>query len=358
MVNVDWSNLHWEDKKLFEEIGIEIIDPNRNYWFIRTQGGDYYEDFRNEEFVGIEWDEVSDLELINKKKEDRLKLLIIKYYPETERPGHPVNQILRFAHEIRKGDIVLIPSKDSQWISIGEFTEDNMYIYEEEDFEKIIESMDEDSKKESMLKKRRKVKWIKDVKKKEFDAYFHKIIYSHGPVVDANPYEMFIDRVLSPLHIKGDKAYVTYRVKKRSEIAGIDISGFVYKSIEILDEFGCGESKRDIQSKINVQSHGDIQLIGDVAKIFMITFATISIIGGEFSLLGYKYKTPGLSKMLLEWIETINKIKRDNKQLTDVINTTSTNLNLRAPELINDEIATEENEATNDNDDTENEEEN
>ncbi|MGK0467172.1 MAG: hypothetical protein ACJAX4_002463 [Clostridium sp.] len=107
-----------------------------------------------------------------------------------------------------------------------------------------------------------------------------------------------------------------------------------------------------------MQSHGDIQLIGDVAKIFMITFATISIIGGEFSLLGYKYKTPGLSKMLLEWIETINKIKRENKQLADAISTASTNLNLRAPELNNDEVATEDNETTSDNDGIETEEEN
>ena len=61
--------LREQDKQLLESMGIDIFSENRQYWLIRTQGGAYYNDFINENFVGIEWDEISDLEMINIRDE-------------------------------------------------------------------------------------------------------------------------------------------------------------------------------------------------------------------------------------------------------------------------------------------------
>ena len=34
------------------------VDPNRNYWFVRTQGGSYFDEFYFGRFVAIGWDDV------------------------------------------------------------------------------------------------------------------------------------------------------------------------------------------------------------------------------------------------------------------------------------------------------------
>ena len=30
---------------IFKDNNIQIIEPNHNYWFVRTQGGEYFDDF-------------------------------------------------------------------------------------------------------------------------------------------------------------------------------------------------------------------------------------------------------------------------------------------------------------------------
>lgn len=61
------------DKKLLNSIGVDVYDEDRNYWFIRTQGGLHYNEFYNNDFVGIEWDEISDLKFIQNTDESILK---------------------------------------------------------------------------------------------------------------------------------------------------------------------------------------------------------------------------------------------------------------------------------------------
>ena len=37
---------------------IPRIDPNRHYWFVRTQGGEYYADFVKGGYIAIGYDEI------------------------------------------------------------------------------------------------------------------------------------------------------------------------------------------------------------------------------------------------------------------------------------------------------------
>lgn len=57
------------NKEIFEKLGISVFTKNRKYCFVKTQCGKYYNTFDKEGFIGIEWDEISYLELINKKDE-------------------------------------------------------------------------------------------------------------------------------------------------------------------------------------------------------------------------------------------------------------------------------------------------
>ena len=178
-----------ENKLILNKLGINIFEKERKYWFIRTQSGMYYDDFTNENFVGIEWDEISDLEFIKNATEEEWKSTILSTYKDVEKPGYIMNQIKRFVKEIKAGDIVLIPNEKSRWLAIGEITEDDVEIYEEElDFEALLDSLDESENKgnKTIMKKRRKVKWLKEFKRSEWDPYLQGIIHSNSAVVSAD----------------------------------------------------------------------------------------------------------------------------------------------------------------------------
>ncbi len=125
---------------------------------------------------------MSDLELINKMDEDTLKEEVVHYYPKVDRPGYIVSQILRFAHSIKKGDIVLIPSENSTWINIGEVQNNENIYMRKKKFEDVLDSLDgNESEKKQILKN---VKWIKSVKKSDLDPSLYSIIYSHAAVAN------------------------------------------------------------------------------------------------------------------------------------------------------------------------------
>lgn len=311
-----------ENKEILRKLGVDIFSIKRKYWFVRTQKGTYYEDFINDEFIGIEWDKVSNIDFIKNDNEDDLKEEILTQYPKVERPGYVAKQILKFCNSMKKGDIVLIPSEKSKWITFGEILDDNIYLYEEDDdyFQRILDDFFDDAEKKeekTVLKKRRRVKWIKSVKKSELDPYLYSIIYSHNAVVEADAYSVFIDRMLSQFYIKGDEAYYTYKVNKKKNIPYKDMLKFLNNNNEIIEYIKIKYPELELNTddfviKINVQSKGPVQLKGMATGILIVGLG-IGILCGcdmELNILGmdFKYKTEGLPKIISTVIDLKNKL--------------------------------------------------
>lgn len=330
------------NKELLENLGISIFPKDRNYWFVRTQGGKYYNTFDKEGFIGIEWDEISDLELINKMDEDTLKEEVVHYYPKVDRPGYIVSQILRFAHSIKKGDIVLIPSENSTWINIGEVQNDEIYIYEEEeDFEDLLDSLDgNESEKKQILKKRKNVKWIKSVKKSDLDPSLYSIIYSHAAVANVEKYSDFIDRTISQFYIKGEEASFTYKVNKKRNIPYSDMRSFLRANDNIFDYLNENIEEFNIDDlifKINVQSKGPIQFKGKIPTVLIGGLIITALFGSDISFEGFgfsfKMQSEGLPKLLSEINEIINNKNDDLGKLKEDINKAGEKLEVTTPEL-------------------------
>lgn len=107
----------------------ESIAPSRKYWFIRTDGGKYFDSFKENKFVAIEDNLITLQEIYSLKqkyKEDKkiileeLKRISKDRYPKDARTGLVASQIYRFLYEVKKGDIVIIPDVNSSAIAIGE----------------------------------------------------------------------------------------------------------------------------------------------------------------------------------------------------------------------------------------------
>lgn len=105
--------------KILHEIETPIIDDDVNYWFIRTNGGEKFEDFYFGKYVAIGWDKCNDIEHIKVTKQEDLKLEIERTYTKEEesRPGSIAAQLKNFVNEIKINDIILIPSSNCDRIA-------------------------------------------------------------------------------------------------------------------------------------------------------------------------------------------------------------------------------------------------
>ena len=59
------------EKMLVDKLNIPIINKDRRYWLVRTDSGTLWEQFKSEDFIGINWNEFSDIELLEKCKTDK-----------------------------------------------------------------------------------------------------------------------------------------------------------------------------------------------------------------------------------------------------------------------------------------------
>ncbi len=319
------------DIKSLKSIGIPVIGE-RNYWFLRTQGGKYFQEFYFEKYIAIEWNKLNNLDYITKNDYDIISGKISELYPDNKKPGYTAKQIKRFVSEMASGDIILIPSENSDKIAFG-ILEGEIYLQEKKQIDNLFESIledDIDDKIEHLIK-RRKVKWIDVVNRERLDPYLYRIIYSHSTIVNAKPYEVFIDRALHPIYIKNELAYITYRVNKTEDVSGYELCKFINGNLEIADKFikknNLSDDIKKIQAKINVQCPGDIQIIGGIFIIFVIACVSTIILGGEVSFLGLKFKTDGLSDKIKEWVELIHSYKIE-KNIEDGLKESSKTLKI------------------------------
>lgn len=333
--------------KLASLLNIPIFDTKRNYWFVRTQGGKYFDDFYHRNYIGIEWESIipennnKDNNEIETNHMD-LKSIIAKVkevYPKELKQTYIANQIDRFINKFKKGDIVLIPSKNSEDIAIGEIIDDSIYL--DNSNSRFLLSTKEKEAPLVILKKRRRIEWIKLVHRNELDPYLQSIVYTHNTISDLNNYSLFIDRTLSDFYIKGETAFFTFKINKETNIP--------YLSMNLLNKFN--ESvilfirenayypnlDLDLQNlicKINVQSRGPLQLSGPVKFVTIFGAICLMLFGGHVKYKDFEVETDGIVKSVCAAIETYNNYKENKeiKELEEQLKECQEQLELTAPD--------------------------
>lgn len=281
---------------LSKALNIPVVTNDRRYWLVRTDSGKLWEQFIGEEFVAINWNEFSDTSILNecknsKDKESEIKIAIQQIY-KVEQGGRILNQINRFVFDMKIGDIVMIPSENSEIISFGEIISD-VYSYE-------VTDEDIDNERCEFIK-RRDIKWLKNVNKGKLDPLLFKMLQAHQAISNADNYAHEIDRTLELLYVKNDKCYLTLMVTATGDIKGKDLFALqklVYDSLNINSD--------SLSIKINVQSPGPIEFITEhIWDVIKILFALNIIIGGGKCL---GFEMPGI----LHWYHTIMKSKNEH----------------------------------------------
>jgi restriction system protein len=307
------------DRSLEEILSIlPTINSTRRYWFFRTNGGEYYGSFLKRNYIAINYNKVSVHDIASAKVDNAISIeilsaIVTKVYKDREkRPNYAASQLLKFAYELKKGDIVLIPSTSSFEVSFGEITDRAIYVSEPEG---------EDN---CPYTKRRAVRWLKHIKRDALDPNLYKLMFSHHAITEGAYYGEYIDRVTNSFYIKDNKAYVILQVQSADEIKAKDLFGFGSNTLDLVEEF-CAEEGITVDTngfnvKLDLQSPGFILFsAADMSGIVMVGLMIVAICGGGFSFKiphkGIKtgLKTDGLIEKLIKFIDTTNKgkIKKD-----------------------------------------------
>ncbi|QDH78741.1 hypothetical protein FKX85_06700 [Echinicola soli] len=305
------------------------VKEDRGYWLVRTKGGLYYESFFDGEFIAVGWEKIKLSDVAKGKTDNKtgfqiLREIISKHYPDESRPGYAANQLLKFAYDIKKNDIVLIPSENSDIIAFGEVVETPSYsdIY---------------SNDKCAFSKRKKVRWLKTIGRNKLDPHLYKLMFSHLAISDASGYAEQIDKEISSFFVKGGKAHLVLEVQAEEDIPAKNLFEFGLYSLDILDEFCKVESLKiksdEFNVKLDVQSPGFIEISGmDISGIVLLGLIIVSIAGGGASLkmknVNFGINTDGIIEKIGGFLRVNSNIKAKKKLLENH----TKNLDIKDPE--------------------------
>ncbi len=261
---------------------VKSIQDQTQYWLIRTMGGDYYTEYVGENYVAVGYNEITIEDLKYLPPKDKQARIVLQTILKDRRnsirnAGYPASQILRFAREIREGDIIIVPSSSSFKVTFGVIKSD---LYQE------IKNLHLEGR--CPFSKRRKVEWLKTVPRHLLPPELQLMFNSRHIISEVNSYAPFIDSFLNDFYTKGDNTYLVLRVKQEQILSADDFT-LVNDLMELFNEYSVehdmGLTSKDIKMKMSVQSPGDILTFAPFPEaIAVIGFFIMFIKGGTFSM--------------------------------------------------------------------------
>lgn len=303
-----------EFESLFSEL--PHINPNRDYWLVRTDGGEYYDIFIEHSFIGIGWNEITVEDIYNLNRDidntelrDQIKSKISyneeEYSNDQAIKGYQtksLNQIMKFATEIKRGDFIAIPSYSSEYFTFGEVDETPLYV-------------ENDS--QCHFRKRKKITWLKyNIHRRELSDNLFKIVYARQAINDIKIYKDSINTFLYDFYISDEKTSLVLNVKRNQELDPFNVASLyddlLYFIKEYNEDLEIPINQGDYSVKLSLQSPGTIVLISLLTGMSALAIVAIivSLAGGESSnefdqegKLKFKFKTSGLLKSLSDFLD-------------------------------------------------------
>lgn len=348
------------DNNLLSLLNIPVVPENIHYWIIRTNGGDYYDDFILHNYISISWDYIS-LNILYNKNDDEIKRLIeiyeknstLKEDSDDESDGTTkskitaiLNKINRFVFEIDKGDIILIPSKNSDRITIAEVSGD---VYETENYvETYLQANPTTEIVPCPYRKRRKIKILKTITKGQMDIYLAKGFNSQHALSNMDEYAPYINRTIYNIYSKGDELHTTLHAGHPNGLTLKELIEFSTQlekaASSIAQQCEIPFDSSQVEVKLNIHSPGLIELIGSLSGagivISLLMFSVNNLINGGKLNISYKRdaqtgktdfsvtsETPGISG-------NAQKSKRielkEKEELLELVN----KLDVKTPEVV------------------------
>ena len=288
------------NNNLLELLHIPSISKDIHYWIIRTNGGEYYDDFILHDYISISWDYIS-LDMLYNKTDEEIKRIIDVYEKDSnsvieddeDNDGTPkgkittiLNKVKRFVFDIGKGDIILIPSKNSDRITIAEVISD---VYETENYvEKYLKENYGTETTPCPYRKRRKIKSLKTIPKSKMDIYLSKGFNSQHALSNMDEYAPYINRTIYEIYSKGNELHTTLHAGHPNGLTLKELvelsSSIEQASYSLAEQCNIPFDSSQIEVKLNIHSPGLIELIGAVSGggivLSLLLFSISNLLNG------------------------------------------------------------------------------
>lgn len=310
------------------------VNRKEKYWLFRA--GDkarYFDNFYFNKRIGIAWDKINRFEQISTY--DILKSEVEKLYPEEDRPGNIYNKIYKFTHEMKAGDIIIMPDSDRKRVAFGKIVENEITIgkvFEQKQLLHIKNDKQESKVEPGAINKYRKVEWINlEMKDRLSNKLLLHLFSPHSISQLSDDIKYDINKILNDIFIIDNKLYMRYKVNTENDIYARDIGTF-YQLIKYTEKVIniLSDEEEKIETKINVSSPGDIVAIMSCSAL-ILAVANYMLNGG-FIKFNYKDKVNfevGGGKSLYDYIEQRHRHKIEDKkieQLERVLNIARENI--------------------------------
>lgn len=324
-------------KSLFQ---IEILGDEHRYWLIRAGVESYFfEEFYTRKFTGINIPSSNDIEVLKNSTKEELKAFFEQQYPDEKNPGHLIGKLYNFIHEIKKGDVIVMPSARKEKIAFGIIEEENFYI----DNSLILEESLNAADAYGIPNKRRKVKWVKLVNSTQLPSKLLLNLFSpHGlsAITDEESINI-IDTNINNFFIKDTTAYMTFNIKTEDNINLNDLATYFNITNEVINFTNeCFKDQGKVALKINLNSPGLVNFFGP-RELVLASAIILALIGCDFdinvfNIIKTKVKSPGILgyiKTFFEHREKIEQMKLDYKK-------SLLNLKISEPEKLKEVVKT------------------
>jgi restriction system protein len=296
----------------------EEISSQAKYWFVRTEGGMLFEPFITSQSIAIGYPSISLATIKHVSPDDRGRKILARQIaanqPELERPGLGASQLLKFVHEMKEGDYVIIPSTASSQLAIG--TIDGPPSEKELTFE---------GNTFSGFKKRRSVDWHKRVDREKTNPNLYRVFWTHQTITDITEAAQWIDPLLFQFFKKDDKFHCIFEINQRNGVNARDLFESGVEIFQFADEFaseiGIHEDSRSMETRINLNSPGEWELITEASKyIFLVGAFVVFLNGGGLKMkvkkmgMDVNLSTGGLIKAISEFLND-----RKRRQQSDAV---------------------------------------
>ncbi|MDH4472034.1 MAG: hypothetical protein QE487_05460 [Fluviicola sp.] len=250
----------------------------RNYYFVRTERGAFFDTFVQKGYIGLLWNEISKsmLSSLDINNQDLRRLLERTHAVQLSRQNEVsqartistiINKLITF-RDLKKGDIVLIPSAGTFNIAFGVIDDDEVYS-----------QLDENP-----CQKRRKVKWINQVTYRRLDAKFAYIAKSYHAISEIDQqYADVINAYMFKSYIDDTHGAINLKIDKEGPIHYRDVNTVIQGIISIANKYneknGIEGNYDDLEILVNLQSPGFLTLksleIAGKGLIFALALITL-----------------------------------------------------------------------------------
>ena len=317
-------------KQLLDELVLKAdLIPHHNYWMIRSDSGKSYAPFLRHGIVALRMpyitqsyaSSIANLEMPAKMVLDEIKahlksisndprMLIKESTEELQNQmtrSTRASQLYVFTKVIEKGDIVLVPSEGTSYVSIGIIKDNGLYTNDYINKTYPIS---------------RSVEWLNQIPRYRLDPGLTRALSAHQAISNLSDYEEYIERSINSCFVKDDICNYVLTLNSSDINAEnfFNLGSDVISMLRLLnDKYQLGIDPAEINLSMNLNSPGKIVFKSRAVSIAFLIMGLFSACSD--GRVGYENNTSVQGDSFMTIVDSIkNENQGDAQTLKNRIN--------------------------------------